>query len=122
MLTVSDTIVGMAIHTLQLAAAPFSAIVSGKKVIESRLYDKKRQAIQIGDTIVFTNRESPGQTISVIVTDLLRYDTFHELFSSTPSAKFGSKSVEWLDAQINMFYSPEDQQKHGVLGIEFNIA
>ena len=39
-------------HYLRLASAPFDAIVSGQKTIESRLYDEKRQAIQLGDTII----------------------------------------------------------------------
>ena len=47
----------MNIHQLQLATVPFEAITSGVKTIESRLYDEKRQTIQLGDTIIFTNRE-----------------------------------------------------------------
>lgn len=111
----------MATHSLHLATAPFTAIVSGKKVIESRLYDEKRRLIKIGDTIVFINRESPDQTTSVIVTDLFRYDTFHELFGSIDPTKFGGESVEWLDVQISEFYSVNDQRKHGVIGIEFKL-
>ena len=48
----------MNIHQLQLATVPFDAITSGVKTIESRLYDEKRQTIQLGDTIIFTNREN----------------------------------------------------------------
>ena len=108
-------------HHLQLATTPFNAITSGSKTIESRLYDEKRQAIQIGDTIIFTNRENTSQTVSVKVVGLLRYETFHDLFVSIGPEKFGGESAEWLENQITEFYSLEDQQQYGVIGIEFTL-
>ena len=60
----------MTTHQLRLATEPYDAIVSGKKTIESRLYDEKRQKIQIGDQIIFTNREDPSQTATVKVAGL----------------------------------------------------
>lgn len=42
----------MTTHQLKLATEPFNAIISGNKTIESRLYDAKRQKIQIGDQII----------------------------------------------------------------------
>ena len=109
----------MTIHQLKLATEPFNAIASGNKTIESRLYDDKRQKIQIGDQIVFTNRDNPSQTATVKVVGLLHYATFHDLFSHNDPRKFGGESVEWLENQINEFYSIEDQRLHGVVGIEF---
>ena len=106
-------------HQLQLATIPFNAITSGAKTIESRLYDEKRQIIEIGDTIVFTNRENIDQTVSVKVIGLLRYETFNDLFSHNNPAKFGGESVEWLENQINEFYSVDQQKENGVIGIEF---
>ena len=109
----------MTMHQLTLATDPFNAIVSGNKTIESRLYDDKRQKIQIGDQIIFTNRDNPSQTATVNVVGLLRYETFHDLFSHNNPRKFGGESVEWLENQISEFYSTEDQRLYGVVGIEF---
>lgn len=111
----------MNVHKLQLATEPFSAVEDGKKTIESRLFDNKRQLVQIGDTIEFTNREAPDQKVSAKVVGLLRYSTFHDLFSHNNLSKFGGESIEWLENQINKFYSIEDQQKNGVIGIEFDL-
>jgi len=111
----------MATHTLQLAAIPFRAIVSGQKTIESRLYDDKRQQIKLGDTLTFVNREFPNQIVSVKVIGLLRYNTFDDLFTHNNPAKFGGKSIEWLKDQIDGFYSLEEQLQNGVIGIEFRI-
>lgn len=111
----------MTTHYLQLSTIPFNAIISGQKVIESRLYDEKRQLIQIGDIVEFTNREVPDQNVSVKVIGLLRYETFHNLFSHNTPTKFGGESVEWLENQINEFYSIEEQKLDGVIGIEFEL-
>ena len=42
-------------HNMKLNPDPFTAIETGKKNIELRLNDEKRQQIKIGDTITFTN-------------------------------------------------------------------
>ncbi|MEP7204812.1 MAG: ASCH domain-containing protein [Candidatus Saccharibacteria bacterium] len=97
-------------HQLQLASEPFNAIVRGTKTIESRL-----------DEITFTNRDEPSQKATVQVIGLLRYETFHDLFSHNDPAKFGGASVEWLENQINNFYSFNSQIDNGVLGIEFEL-
>lgn len=109
----------MNVHHLQLAALPFSAIASGMKTIESRLYDEKRQAIQLGDTIIFINREDINQSIAVSVVDLLRHKTFHDLFSHGTPQSFGGQSVAWLEEQISDFYSIDEQRMYGVVGIVF---
>lgn len=106
-------------HYLQLTTIPFDAIASGVNTIESRLYDEKRQTIQLGDTVIFAHRKDPSQTVSVKVIGLLRYETFHDLFSHNGPAKFGGESVEWLENQINEFYAVEEQKQYGVVGIEF---
>ena len=111
----------MIIHQLKLAAEPFNAITSGNKTIESRLFDDKRQKIQIGDQIVFTNRDKPSQTATIEVDGLLRYATLHDSFSQNDPHRFGGERVEWLKNQINEFYSLHDQKQNGVIGIEFEL-
>ena len=112
----------MTTHQLKLATEPFNAIISGDKTIESRLYDTKRQKIQIGDQIIFTNRDNSKQTITAEVVGLLRYATFRDLFSHNNPRKFGGDNVEWLENQISEFYSIEDQKIYGVIGIEFKVC
>lgn len=111
----------MTTHQLKLATEPFNAIISGNKTIESRLYDAKRQKIQIEDRIIFTNRDNSEQTVTAEVVGLLRYATFRDLFSHNNPAKFGGESVEWLEKQIGEFYSLSDQLENGVIGIKFEI-
>jgi len=68
---------------------------------------------------MFINRANPERAVTVKVIGLLHYATFHDLFSHNDPRKFGGKSVEWLERQIDEFYSAADQERYGVLGIEF---
>lgn len=56
------------------------------------------------------------------VIGLLRYETFHDLFSHNDPAKFGNESIKWLESQINEFYSTEEQEQNGVIGVEFELV
>lgn len=106
---------------MKLTTDPYGKIASGKKVIESRLYDEKRQQISIGDHVVFSENDKPENTISTVVKGLLRYQTFNELFADHDPALFGEESRDFLLTQIKSFYSDEDEQKYGVVGIRLEL-
>ncbi len=106
---------------MKLATEPYNNIASGKKVIESRLFDEKRQAISIGDKIVFSENNKPENIITTVVTGLLRYQTFKELFADHDPALFGEESRDFLLDQIKQFYSDEDERRHGVIGIRLQL-
>ncbi len=108
-------------HQLKLASEPFETIASGKKTIESRLFDEKRQLINPGDIIVFINRENPSQSLKVKVIGLLRYATFKDMFMNNLPDKFGGESKDWLLNQMNEFYSEDEQSQYGVVGIQFEL-
>lgn len=98
----------------------FEAIRTGTKCVELRLYDEKRQKIQIGDTIEFTN--SNGDILRKKVHGLLRYDNFANLLKDVPVNKVswvGMRRKEMLEI-MEQFYSPEAQAKFGVIGIRLD--
>ena len=106
---------------MKLAAEPYNKIASGKKVIESRLFDETRQAISIGDQIIFSENDKPENSITTVVKGLLRYQTFKELFADHESSLFGEESRDFILNQIKQFYSDEDEQKYGVVGIRLQL-
>ena len=108
-------------HQMKLATAPYKKIASGKKVIESRLFDNKRQRIAIGDRIIFTENDKPENSITTVVKGLLRYQSFEELFADHDPSLFGEESRDFLLDQIKLFYSDEEEQKYGVVGIRFRL-
>lgn len=105
------------IHQMKLAKVPFEKIKNGQKIIESRLFDEKRSRININDQIEFVQNENSENKIIVKVKALYRYASFGELFSDFPSAYFGGDSNNELLQEIHAFYSPEDENKFGVIGI-----
>jgi len=109
-------------HHMKLATEPYNNIASGKKVIESRLFDEKRQKISVGDTIVFSENDKPENSVTALVKGLLQYPTFSELFSNHESSLFGEESKDFLLKQIKQFYSDEEEQKYGVVGIEIQVV
>lgn len=104
-------------HQMKLGTVPFEKIASGAKVIESRLFDEKRQAIKVGDSIEFTCSEDEAKKVSVQVVALHRYPSFAELFSAFSPEEFGGVSKDELLKEINTFYSQEDIKKYGVVGV-----
>ena len=111
------------IHYMKLNPAPFEMIKSGQKTIELRLFDEKRQLVKVGDRIVFTNTVTAA-TVNTEVVKLYRFDSFEALFRSLPLLKCGYTS-EMLDeassADMVKYYSVENQERYGVLGIEINL-
>lgn len=107
-------------HHMSLQTEPFNAIKSGMKTIELRLYDEKRQAINLGDTITFQH-DSTDDTLSAQVIGLLRYPTFAELLADFPPAVFGSKDHASLESLLRTFYTKEQEEKCGVLGIKIRL-
>lgn len=106
-------------HVLKLQPKYFDYIKNGTKRIELRLYDEKRQKINIGDTIVFKKEPELDITMEVRVVGLLRYNSFQELFKDFGIELIADKSMskkELLDA-LEEFYTPEKQKQYGVLGI-----
>ena len=106
-------------HILKLQPKYFDYINNGTKRVELRLYDEKRQKINIGDTIVFQKEPELEITMKVKVIGLLRYHTFEELFEDLDIGMLADKSMtkqELLNV-LEEFYTPEKQKQYGVVGI-----
>ncbi len=112
----------MKIHQMKLALVPFEKIVHGEKIIESRLYDEKRQQIDIGDQIEFTCSDNPFQKVLTKVKALYRYKDFASMFSDFSPSFFGGASKEELIKETETFYSKDEQARYGVVGIKIELV
>ena len=111
----------MKTHEMNLQPRYFDFIKDGTKRIELRLFDEKRQQIQLGDIIEFTKSEDDKFKAEVI--GLLRYNSFNDLFEDFDISILADKSMtkqELLDV-LSEFYTPEKQAEFGVLGIRSKI-
>ena len=112
-------------HSMKLQPQPFALMACGLKTIELRLNDEKRQTVQIGDRIVFTNASNENEQITVQVVDLHRFGDFAELYTSLPLDKCGYLPEQVATAapeDMTAYYSAEQQARHGVLGIEVRLV
>ena len=110
-------------HNMKLHSSPFEMIKSGQKTIELRLFDEKRRQIQPGDTIVFTNTAT-GEALTAEVVKLHRFKSFEELYKALPLLKCGytKEDVDTAHpADMEQYYSVEEQEKYGVVGIEISL-
>ena len=110
-------------HNMKLFSSPFEMIKSGKKTIELRLFDEKRQQMKVGDTIVFTNTAT-GEQLRTKVKNLHRFASFETLYQVLPLLQCGytEEDVETAHPDDMLaYYSAEEQEKYGVVGIELTI-
>lgn len=109
------------IHDMKLDPQPFEMIKSGRKTIELRLYDEKRQKVNEGDIIRFACTEDENEVIEVKVLKLHKFRDFAELYEKLPLLKCGYTEfdIDRADAKdMESYYSLQRQKKYGVVGIE----
>ena len=105
-------------HEMKLNNGPYTSIKNGTKTIELRLNDEKRQLLKTKDLIEFTNRETFEQML-VEIENLYHYPSFEELYKHFDKVAMGYKEDENANPKdMEEYYSKEEQEKYGVLGIE----
>lgn len=108
-------------HTMNLRPTPFAMIESGKKTFELRLYDEKRQQINVGDEIEFINTENNSDRLHTTVEKIHRFRTFEELYRELPLLQCGytEQNVGTATARdMEKYYSREKQEKYGVVAFQ----
>ena len=104
----------MKTHNMTLKQPYFDLIKNGKKTIELRLYDAKRQQIAPGDEIIFQNGDKSN---TVVVMGLVRARSFASLFDIIDVKKTGLEEREKAISIMEQFYDQDAQNKFGVVGI-----
>lgn len=109
---------------MRLNPEPFEAIKSGRKLIEVRLNDEKRQRVAIGDTITFRRLPDESETITVRVLGRLHYRSFARLYSDFPGNFFGcpGKPLDEMLAATYRIYTREQEAQYGALGLRIELV
>ncbi|MBW3020968.1 ASCH domain-containing protein [Candidatus Woesearchaeota archaeon] len=110
-------------HEMHLYDEPYERIRKGTKKLEVRLNDEKRQKVQIGDKIIFYKQN--GGFISTKVINLYKYNSFMELFDNINLNLLGYDSEtdkNELVKRMRKYYTEEQEEKYGVLGIEIKLS
>ena len=105
-------------YEMKLDNEPFKAIKNGTKTLELRLNDEKRKLLTVGDYIEFANRVT-NEKLLVEVIYLFKYNSFEELYKHFNKIEMGySINEEANPKDMENYYSKEEQEKYGVLGIK----
>ena len=109
------------IHKMRLHNEPFELIANGTKTFELRLNDEKRKLLKVGDEIEFTNRDT-NEKLLVDIINLYNYASFDELYKHFDKIEMGYTADEVADPKdMESYYSKEEQEKYGVLGIKIKV-
>ena len=106
------------LHKMKLQPDPFNRIVNGTKTVEFRLYDEKRQLVQIGDQIEFSKLPELEEKLLVRVVDLYREKSFEKLFQRLLEDE---EEIKRKTKAMRQFYSSSEEEKYGVLGIKISL-
>ena len=98
-------------------------VKKGIKNVEVRVYDEKRRKMKIGDEIVFLKRPLEEEKIVTRIVDLKVFKDFNELVNNYDIKRLylDTFSKEEFINLLGRFYSKEEQEKYGVVAIEFEV-
>ena len=102
-------------HIMHLDNKAFNLIKEGEKKIELRLYDEKRQAFKEKDVIELINRLS-NERVTVEIENIYKYNNFEELYKC-----LDNKLIIYSLEEMEKFYSKDEQNKFGVIGIKIKL-
>ena len=109
-------------HEMSLREGPFRAVASGRKVIEMRLFDPKRQMLRVEDEIRFS-LVGGNESVTALVVGLHYFPSFAALYEAL-IPRVGAVGLGYSDgeapdpAHMLDYYSEDAMTRFGVLGIE----
>lgn len=111
------------IYKMKLRANEFNNIKNGSKKIEVRLYDEKRKKIELDDYIIFYKLPLLEEKVCVRVDDIVRFNTFKEVYTYFPKEKFGYYNLSNNDILDNIYsiYTEQQEVIFGVIAIQFTV-
>ncbi len=108
-------------HEMKLRDAYFCSIEAGRKDVEMRLHDEKRQAIQPGDTIVFTSIETRRTLLAQVLAKQI-FPDFAALYAHYDKIRIGYTEGQTPDPKdMQQFYTCADTAKYGAVAIELRV-
>ncbi len=101
----------------------FDIVKDGVKDVEIRVNDLKRRKLNVGDTLIFLKRPDEVEQIKGVVKKLTYFSNFNEVVDYYEMKRIylnETTKEEYLKLMSN-FYSDDEVNKYGVVGIEFML-
>jgi ASC-1-like (ASCH) protein len=112
------------LHAMHLTHPAYDRMEDGRKTLELRLNDPKRREIRVGDVIRFEGVSEDAEAFYAQVKELLPFPSFRALYAALPLSEMGYSPAEEKDASsadMDKYYSPEEQARWGVLAIRVAV-
>jgi ASC-1-like (ASCH) protein len=108
---------------MKLNSKYFEYMKNGTKRTEIRLNDEKRRNIKIGDEIVFRKEPELTEEINTQIVNLIVKKNFKELIRNLDVSEYShkSESEEKFLKDLYRFYTKEQEEKYGVVGIQIEM-
>lgn len=110
-------------YIMKLNPKYFEYMKNGTKRIEIRLNDEKRRNLKIGDVIVFQKEPDLKEKLSTQIVNLTVKRNFKELIDNLDVSEYADESEfeeEFLN-DLYKFYTKEQEEKYGIVGIQIKI-
>jgi len=104
------------IYRLHLLDKYFNLIKSGKKTVEIRLNDEKRQKMKIGSYIEFINNDTNESILCEIVNKKV-FESFDEVFNYYKENEIGILKKD-INEVISNIYTKDEIEKNKICAIE----
>ena len=110
-------------YIMKLNPKYFEYMKNGTKRVEIRLNDEKRRNIKIGDEIIFQKEPELKEEISTQIVNLIVRRNFRELIKDLDVSEYSDKSEseEKFLKDLYRFYTKEQEEKYGVVGIQIEM-
>lgn len=108
--------------SMNLRHTYYEMVKSGQKDIELRLYDEKRRQMCAGDIVLIYDAENPSDYIRREIVHMHIAQSFANLATQINVRRTGFDSLEQFSAAVSKFYTPAQESRYGVVGIELMVA
>ena len=110
-------------YIMKLNPKYFEYVKNGTKRVEVRLNDEKRKSMKVGDTIIFQKEPELKEEINTQIVNLIVKRNFKELIRNLDVSEYSDKSEseEKFLKDLYMFYTKNQVEKYGVVGIQIKI-
>ena len=106
---------------IHLNKDPFDLIKSGKKDIELRVNDEKRQSIKVGDVLKIISRYDE-EVFYVEVINKYYFKNFKEVYEHIDPKRMNFKKDGMSSYQdLEQFYSQDEIDRYGVVALEIKL-
>lgn len=110
-------------YIMKLNPKYFEYMKNGTKRVEIRLNDEKRKDLKIGDEIIFQKEPELKEELYTQIVSLNIKRNFKELIEELDVSEYSDKSEsegKFLK-DLYKFYTKEQEEKYGVVGIQIKI-